>query len=180
VNGVFSGNRNGRFGIIRTAFVGAFRTNGFSNTVMDGILSSDLEMDRMYTRKDIPFDPVTLSFRDKELEADFRDDFFTRNLSHFRQDLLLGCFLYAVYGILDFWIIPEIRLATWNIRFALVCPLLLGVFLFTFSRLSRRFLEPALILACFAAGAGIIAMIVLASPPGSHLYYAGLLLCLLF
>jgi signal transduction histidine kinase len=134
----------------------------------------------MYTRKEIPFDPVTLSFRDKELEADFRDDFFTRNLSHFRQDLLLGCFLYAVYGILDFWIIPEIRIATWYIRFALVCPLLLGVFLFTFSRLSRRFLEPALILACFAAGAGIIAMIVMASPPGSHLYYAGLLLCLLF
>ena len=37
-----------------------------------------------------------------------------------------------MYGILDFWIIPEIRIATWYIRFALVCPLLLGVFLVAF------------------------------------------------
>lgn len=134
----------------------------------------------MYTRKEVPFHPVTLSFRDKDLEAGFREDFFTRNLRHFRQDLLLGCFLYAVYGILDIWIIPDTLTTTWYIRYALVCPLLLGIFFFTFSRLSRRFLEPALSLACFTAGAGIIAMIVLASPPGSHLYYAGLLLCLLF
>lgn len=134
----------------------------------------------MYSRKEISFNPVTLSFCDEQLESDFRKDFFVRNLAHYRQYLLLGCFLYAAFGILDYWIIPEIRTVTWYIRFALVCPLLLGVFLFTYSRLSREFLEPALILACFAAGAGIIAMIVLASPPGSHLYYAGLLLCLLF
>jgi signal transduction histidine kinase len=134
----------------------------------------------MYTRKEIPFNPVTLSFGDKELETGFREDFFARNVSHFRHDLLLGCILYAVYGILDYWIIPESRIPTWYIRFTIVCPTLLGVFFFTYSRLSRKFLEPALFLACFAAGAGIVAMIVMASPPGSYLYYAGLLLCLLF
>jgi hypothetical protein len=74
-----------------------------------------------------------------------------RGIFPFPQDLLLGCFLYAVYGILDFWIIPKSASRLVN-PFRPRLPLCWGLF-FTFSRLSRRLLEPALILACFAAGA---------------------------
>ena len=134
----------------------------------------------MYTRKDTPFNPVTLSFLDKELEAGFREDFFAGNISQYRMDLLLGCFLYAAFGFLDYWVIPEICTETWHIRFLAVCPTLLGIFFLTYWRHFSRFMNPAFFIAGFSAGAGIIAMIIKAPPPGNYLYYGGLLLCLLF
>ncbi len=134
----------------------------------------------MYTRKDTPFNPVTLSFLDENLETEFRKDFFARNILQYRKDLLLGCFLYAAYGFLDYWVIPEVCIETWYIRFVAVCPILIGIFFFTYSKHFINFMQPALSIAGFAAGAGIIAMIIKAPPPGNYLYYGGLLLCLLF
>ncbi len=134
----------------------------------------------MYTRKDTPYHPVTLSFLDKDLEAGFLEDFFAGNITQYRMDLLLGCFLYAAFGFLDYWIMPEICIATWHIRFLAVCPILLGIFFLTYWSHFSRFMNPAFFIAGFSAGAGIIAMIIKAPPPGNYLYYGGLLLCLLF
>ncbi|HET6420095.1 MAG TPA: ATP-binding protein [Geobacteraceae bacterium] len=134
----------------------------------------------MYTKIEIPFNVATLSFQDGDLEAAFRRDFFEKNLSLYRIILVLGAFLYALFGIHDYWIIPDFRVEAWFIRFAIVCPLLLGIFLFSYSKHFRKFLNPSLVLGGFVAGAGVITMFVKAAPPGRHLYYAGLLLCLLF
>jgi len=134
----------------------------------------------MYTRKEIPFSVVTLSFADSALEAAFREDYHEKNLGYFRLALALGTFFYAVFGIHDYWIIPDILRESLSIRYLLVCPLLIATFLFTYSKHFRALQDAALFLACFTAGGGIIAMIVRAVPPGSFMYYAGLLLCLLF
>ncbi len=134
----------------------------------------------MYTKKEIPFNVATLSFHDGDLEAAFRKDFFEKNLALYRLILVLGAFLYALFGIHDYWIIPDAWLTAWFIRFVIVCPLLLGIFFFSFSRHFRKFMNPALVLGGFTAGAGVIAMFVKAAPPGRYMYYAGLLLCLLF
>jgi signal transduction histidine kinase len=135
---------------------------------------------KMYTKKEVPFNVVTLSFQDRDLEAAFRTDFFEKNLALYRVILILGAFLYALFGIHDYWIIPDIWLEAWFIRFLVVCPLLLGIFLFTYSKHFRKLLNPVMGLGGFAAGAGVIAMFVKAAPPGRYMYYAGLLLCLLF
>src|SRR6266498_495296 len=100
----------------------------------------------MYTRKEVPYNAATLSFLDRDLEAAFRTDFFEKNLELYRVILVLGAFLYALFGIHDYWIIPDIWLEAWIIRFVFVCPLLLAVFLFSFSKYFRKFMNPAMIL----------------------------------
>jgi signal transduction histidine kinase len=134
----------------------------------------------MYTRNEVPFNIATLSFLDRDLEYAFRADFFEKNLSLYRVILILGAILYALFGIHDYWIIPDIWLEALFIRFVLVCPLLLAVFLFTYSKYFRAYMNPAMILGGFSAGAGVVVMFVKAAPPGRYMYYAGLLLCLIF
>ncbi|MGA7828618.1 MAG: ATP-binding protein [Geobacteraceae bacterium] len=134
----------------------------------------------MYTRNEIPFNIATLSFSDAELETAFRVDYFEKNIRAMRLYLLLGFLLYALFGFHDYWIIPDILPQAWGIRYLLVCPLLLGIYLLSFSKSYSRAMQPSLFLAGFAAGAGIIVMSIKAAPPGNQLYYTGLLLCLLF
>ena len=134
----------------------------------------------MYTQKDTPFNAATLSFRDSKLEAAFRADYFEKNIRTIRRCLLLGFLLYGLFGIHDYLIIPEILPQALIIRFLLVCPLLLGIFLFSYSNNYCQTLQPSLFLAGFAAGAGIIAIGIQATAPGNYLYFSGLLLCLLF
>jgi signal transduction histidine kinase len=136
--------------------------------------------EKMYSKQDAPFNIATLSFKDKDLEAAFRLDFFEKNLPLYRLVLILGAFLYALFGIHDYWITPDIWLKSLFIRFVLVCPLLLGITLFTYSKQSRNLLNLAMILGGFIAGAGVVTMFAVAAPPGKHMCYASLLFCLLF
>lgn len=134
----------------------------------------------MYSQKDVPFNRATLCFSDSALEAAFRADYFEKNISDLRRYLLLGFLLYGLFGIHDYWIIPDIWHQALGIRFLMVCPLLLGIYFFSYSKNFPQAMQPALFLASFAAGAGIVFMSIKAAPPGNSLYYAGLLLCLLF
>ncbi len=134
----------------------------------------------MYTRKDVPFNVATLSFSDTELEAAFRADYFEKNIRDMRRYLLLGFLLYGMFGFHDYWIIPDILHQAWGIRYLLVCPMLLGIYLFSYSKNYSQVMQYSLFLAGFTAGAGIVVMSIKAASPGNLLYYTGLLLCLLF
>lgn len=134
----------------------------------------------MYTRKETPFNPATLSFSHPELEAAFRANYFEKNIRHLRLYLVLGFLLYGLFGFYDYWIIPHAIKKVWIIRYAAVCPFLLGTFAFSYRKNFQKVLQPAFFLAGFSAGAGIIAMILITSPAGNFTYYVGLLLCLLF
>lgn len=134
----------------------------------------------MYSRKEIPYNLATLTFADHSLEAEFRNDYFDKTLGYFRLYLAIGTLFYALYGIHDYWILPDIVHEAWAIRYLIVCPLLSAIFALSYTRHFRRHLEHLLGLAGFAAGAGLIIMIIKAKPPGSYMCYTGLLLCLLF
>ena len=134
----------------------------------------------MPTAKDTAYNAFTLSYLDRELEAAFRDDYCDRRLPHFRLDLLVGLSFYILFGIHDYWVIPDIREYAWLIRYVFVCPLIIAVYLFSFSRHIRRLMQVAQSVAAFSASAGIVFMIVAAGPPGNYMSYAGLLLCMLF
>ena len=125
-------------------------------------------------------DPVRLTFSDQATEWAYQEDYFDRSIGHVRLALALGGLLYGVFGLLDQQLIPEAKLAAWMIRFAVVCPILMGVFVFSYSRHFRARLELLVWSAGFVAGCGIIVMVTLASPPGNYLYYAGLLLSITF
>ena len=134
----------------------------------------------MYSNKEVPYNAVTLSFRDRDLEAAFREDYCNRRLPHLRLDLLAGIFLYILFGVHDYWVIPDIKEFAWLIRYAFVSPLVFAIFLFTYCRQVRNLMQVTQAVAAFAAGGGVVLMIVKAAPPGNYMSFPGLILCILF
>jgi signal transduction histidine kinase/CheY-like chemotaxis protein len=118
---------------------------------------------------------LTLSFP-KELERTFQDFYFLASLRQVRIASALGIFFYALFGVLDAWLVPEVKFDLWFIRYAVVCPIVFLVFIFSFSKIFKKFMQPAVASAVLAAGLGIIQMILIAPSPASHTYYAGLIL----
>jgi len=122
---------------------------------------------------------LTLSFPGK-LEEAFLDDYFQKSLRHVRIALLLGLFFYGIFGILDAWIVPEVKQKLWIIRYAVFSPFLFIVLLFSFSAHFKKYMQLSIAGVVLAAGLGIVAMIVIAPYPGNYSYYAGLILVFLF
>jgi diguanylate cyclase (GGDEF)-like protein len=90
--------------------------------------------------------------------------------------LFLGAALYGGFGFLDSSIIPDVAVTAWLIRYVVVCPVILGVVAVSYHKPSQHAVPGLTGLAGLLAGLGIIAMISLAAPPGSYMYYAGLLM----
>lgn len=123
--------------------------------------------------------PVTLRFTGK-LEGEFSEEYFARTLTQVRGALVLGLILYTVFGILDTWIAPDQRRTLWLIRYALVAPILVCVIAFTYNSAFSRYREPVVSTAVLIATLGIVAMTAIIPAPGNYLYYAGLLLAIVY
>ena len=52
---------------------------------------------------------LTLSFTSKELEKEYQTHYAIRNLLQVRFAMTLGVILYSAFGVLDIWIIPEVK-----------------------------------------------------------------------
>ncbi|HKZ17050.1 MAG TPA: GGDEF domain-containing protein, partial [Geobacteraceae bacterium] len=87
---------------------------------------------------------------------------------------------YAIFGIIDCLILPQIRGEVWFIRYCLVCPLAIGVYSLTFTGYFRKMMQTLLVFTGLAGSAGLVTMIVITPYPWENLYFAGLLLCLMF
>jgi tRNA A-37 threonylcarbamoyl transferase component Bud32 len=122
--------------------------------------------------------PLTLRF-DGEREAEFTDEYFERTLVQVRAALLLALSLYIVFGVLDTWTAPAEMKKLWIIR-AVVAPLILAAFAFTYSPRFLRYRDETLAVMTIIASIGIVVMTAVIPPPGSYLYYAGLLLAIMF
>ena len=121
----------------------------------------------------------TLTFP-KQLEKEFHLTHFRKNLKQVRIALLLGIFFYAAFAGLDAIILPEVRPQLWLIRFAIVIPFIVVVYLLSYSKLYIRLINLTTAGVVLMAGLGIIAMILIAPAPENALYYAGLLLVLFY
>jgi len=121
----------------------------------------------------------TLSFSG-DLERDYLNAYFKKSLWHARLSLLLAIFIYSVFGILDHWVVPEVKEELWFIRFALFCPFVLLVYLFSFTRYFKKYMQFAIFSVVLFAGVGIIGMIMIAPLPGNYSYYVGLILVFLY
>ncbi|MBD1921638.1 hypothetical protein H6F77_11095 [Microcoleus sp. FACHB-831] len=120
---------------------------------------------------------LTLQF-DGELERDFLKDYFHKFLQQVRFALLAGTGVYATYGILDALMVPEEKYKLWFIRYVIVCPLLLGIFCFSYSRQFRKFMQASISLAVLLAGFSIMLMPVIVREPNylKDIYVALMLL----
>jgi two-component system cell cycle sensor histidine kinase/response regulator CckA len=119
--------------------------------------------------------PITLSFSGN-LEEAFLEDYCKNSLSLVRFSLMIGIMMYGFFGILDAQLVPDMKEQLWTIRFAVVCPVLLAVILFSYSSHFKKYFQLVVSIAMVMAGLGIIAMISIIPPPVNYSYYAGLIL----
>lgn len=135
--------------------------------------------ERPHTEARARMHPFSLRF-EPALEEEFEDEYFVRTLGQVRFALLLAFALYTVFGILDLWMAPAQRPQLWFIRYALVAPLLVLTLAFSFHRGFRQWRERAVSSVILVAALGIVAMTSIIPAPASYLYYAGLLLAVMF
>lgn len=129
--------------------------------------------------KELAIHPLTLKFQSDQ-EKSFLEDYFHKSINQLRFSIVLGILLYALFGVLDFLLIPKVKEQIWFIRYAIVCPYLILYLLLTYHRKFSKIMQPSLALTVMVTGFGIIAMSVIAYPPGSYYYYAGLILVLMW
>jgi len=123
---------------------------------------------------------LTLQFLDRGLENKFAEDYIDKTLKRLRYSVVLGFILYALFGILDSWIIPEAKHEAWIIRYVIVCPYLAFFLMFTFSPYFRKITQLSIAFTMLVSGFGLIVMISFAGPLGASLYYSGLILVIMF
>jgi two-component system, cell cycle sensor histidine kinase PleC len=125
-------------------------------------------------------DKIRLTFLDPEIERVFGKESLSNALVIIRIYVISGIGLYALFGVLD-WIVAERQAGQlWTIRYILVCPYLLAVFVLTYFPAFQRVAQPALASAMLVSGLGIEAMTAILEPPYNSIYYAGLIMVVIW
>jgi len=125
---------------------------------------------------------LTLVFSDvrSHLEPAFHDYYFRHTLNQIKIAVFAAFLFYGLFGFLDSVVMPDRFSGFWVIRWAIVCPCLLAVFLFCFTQYALRYLQPVVSFGAMVCGLGFIAMIQMASDDQTYLYIAGLVQTLFF
>jgi signal transduction histidine kinase len=123
----------------------------------------------------------SLTFKNKKVERSYLHDNMTMALPLVRLSLFFAMLLYGFFGILDYYVLPHSYTDIFLIRFGFVCPGLFAVFLTTFiPKFFFRFAQPLLSFSMVTSGFGVIAMTIYAPPPANALYYAGLIMVVIY
>jgi len=128
------------------------------------------------------YNRFTLSFikEDSNLEKEFQYAYFQNSLKIVKATFLMAAIFYGLFGILDAILFPHTKKIAWIIRYAIVCPFTLSLFAFSYSRQFYKYWQVSQVFLIAMAGTGIIGMIVTAPEPANILYYAGLILVLMY
>ena len=119
------------------------------------------------------YNKITLAFSEVD-EQLFLKKYFSDSIFQFRVAFILVIFLYGSFGYLDSQVIPEYATAFHAIRFLFVIPILLIVFLLSFTKLFQKIWQALLLISVIAGGFGISIMTMFA--PENYTYYAGMML----
>jgi len=125
---------------------------------------------------------LTLSFKGElsSFEKGYQDDYFLKSLNPFRFSLILSMIFYGAFAFLDTVAVPDLKEVFWIIRFGIVFPVLVAVFIFSYSKVFKKYMQFVISCIMFITGFGIIVMIILAARVGNYSYYAGLILIFIF
>lgn len=113
-------------------------------------------------------------------EKEYEEDFFKMSLNPFRLSLILSMIFYGAFAFLDTVAVPDLKEVFWFIRFGIVYPVLVGVFIFSYSKTFKEYMQFTIACIMFITGFGIIIMIIYASRVQNYSYYAGLILIFIF
>lgn len=129
---------------------------------------------------DFLLDRLRLRFKSPEVERRFQTESITASLGIIRLYLAAAAALYLSFGLLD--VItedPALRTMLF-IRCAIVAPILLGSCAATFHRAFPKYAQPILAFAMISPGMGIVFMTAIMVQPFSSLYYAGLIMVVMY
>lgn len=137
-------------------------------------------INRLYGRpRDTSFSKLSLYFRDPLVERQFHQSYVAQSASLNRSYMLIGLLAYLAYSVLDFLVLTDdLRLVLW-IRLS-ISAVLLGLIAATYWRRSYWDLQFILIGCVIVSGTGIVMMTAVLSEPFSYLYYAGLILVIIY
>ena len=125
------------------------------------------------TIREMGLNPITLSFG-RNLEKAFLEKYYHDSIFQFRVAFISVTALYALFGLLDEPTVQEYASNFLYIRFVIVIPFLLIVFLLSFAKFFRHIWQTMLFISFLIAGSGIAAMT--AMVPQNYAYYAGMML----
>ncbi|MBN2106841.1 MAG: response regulator [Deltaproteobacteria bacterium] len=129
--------------------------------------------------RDMQLNPLSLTFPQK-LEQEYSENYFNKSLNRIRLSLLLAIALFAVFGFLDAALAGDKKVFLWWIRYAFICPGVLAILLFSFTRHFREYMQCSIALSMIWVGFCVVQMILVAPPPASYSYYAGLILIFMY
>lgn len=114
------------------------------------------------------------------IEKAFQNYYLHKFIWQIRFAVFAGILLYAIFGILDALILPEVKETLWFIRYGVVCPLGFLFLVATFSLNSESLIQMLHAGLVVVGGMGIVGMIYVAPSDRAHLYYAGLMLVVFY
>ncbi len=123
--------------------------------------------------------PLSLTFP-PQLEQEYSENFFNKSLSRIRFSVLLAIVFFAVFGLLDAALAGDKKIVLWQIRYALICPGLLAILVFSFTNHFKKYMQLSYALGVIWVGLCVVQMILVAPPPANYSYYAGLILIFMF
>lgn len=123
--------------------------------------------------------PLLVRFKDKELEGMLKVAYVGQTLPALRVYLFIGLLAYVFYSILDIFILGADLQSVLLIR-GVVCAVLLGLFVLSFIRKTYGWMQAILSCCMFVSGGGILLMTATIEQPFSYLYYAGLILIIIY
>ena len=121
-----------------------------------------------------------LKFDNPTLEKEFLQDYFEKSIMIVRIAIGMAILLYSVFSFLDYYISPLSKNVIWFIRFAVVIPVMFVGLFISYLKLFQKYMQIILTFLSLGAGFGIIAMISIVRENVSSLYYAGLILVLMW
>src|SRR5476649_354719 len=135
---------------------------------------------RNAAESDFLLDRLRLRFKSPEVERRFQTESIAASLGIIRLYLVAAAALYLSFGLLD--VItedPALRTLLF-IRCAIVAPILLGSCAATFHHAFPKYSQPILAFAMISPGLGIVFMTAIMAQPFSSLYYAGLIMVVMY
>lgn len=119
-------------------------------------------------------------FRDPEFERRFFREYEIEPARFSSLAIGTGLIMYLLFGILDWILFPEVLRTVWAIRFGIGTPILVLAFVLTRRPASQIHQERLMFVTVQVTALSIIAIMQVAPPPLSWLYFSGLLLILIF
>ncbi|TNE58847.1 MAG: HAMP domain-containing histidine kinase [Alphaproteobacteria bacterium] len=130
--------------------------------------------------RDLTISPMTLRFRERAFERQFGQNYVNQALALTRIYMLVGVVAYIVYSFLDFIVLEGVELERVLMLRGVICAILSALVFTSFFKHSYRAMQLILSLCVAFSGGGIVFMTAVMDPPFSYLYYAGIILVIIY